>query len=118
LRRRDLIARNEAAQKANIQPNQTNPYARLATYWGIDTDPTKLNPPGVLPCTKEIANQLAGLPTRLSDLGELQSKQLVNWGYGNGGKTQGDQDERTLARISSGKGGMAWLPGMFSRAPR
>jgi NTE family protein len=59
LRRRDLIARYEAAQKANIQPNQTNPDARLGTYWGIDTDPTKLNPPGVLPCAKEIANQLA-----------------------------------------------------------
>jgi len=40
------------------------------------------------------------------------------YNVGNGGKTQGDQDERTLARISSGKGGMAWLPGMFSRAPR
>jgi hypothetical protein len=31
--------------------------------------------------TKEVASQLAGLPTHLSDLGELQSKQLVNWGY-------------------------------------
>jgi NTE family protein len=81
LRRRDLIARYAAAQQANIQPNQTAPYARLGTYWGIDTDPTKLNPPGVLACTKEVANKLAGLPTRLSDLGELQSKQLVNWGY-------------------------------------
>ena len=44
--------------------------------------------------------------------------QTLNGLKGNGGKTQGDQDERTLARISSGKGGMAWLPGMFSRAPR
>ena len=36
----------------------------------------------------------------------------------NGGKTQGDQRERSLARISSGKGGMSWQPGTFSRAPR
>jgi hypothetical protein len=37
---------------------------------------------------------------------------------GNGGKTRGDQRERSLARISSGKGGMSWQPGTFSRAPR
>jgi hypothetical protein len=36
----------------------------------------------------------------------------------NGGKTRGDQGERALARISSGRGGMSWQPGTFSRAPR
>jgi len=81
LRRRDLINRYKAAQMANLQSSQTDPYARLGTYWGIDTDPTNLNPPNALPCTKAVVRQLAGLATRLSDLGETESKQLVNWGY-------------------------------------
>jgi hypothetical protein len=34
------------------------------------------------------------------------------------GKTRGDQSERALARISSGRGAMSWHPGTFSRAPR
>jgi NTE family protein len=81
LRRRDLIARYQAAEKANLQKNQTDPYARLGAYWGIDTDPSKVTPPGALPCEVSIAHKLAGLPTRLGDLGELPSKQLINWGY-------------------------------------
>jgi len=81
LRRRDLVDRYQAAKKANLQANQVDPYARLGTYWGIDTDPAKITPAGALPCSTATARNLAGLATRLSDLGEMQSKQLINWGY-------------------------------------
>jgi NTE family protein len=81
LRRRDLIARYQAAAKAKLQPTQTDPCARLGTYWGIDTDPTNVAPSGALPCSAANAHTLAGLATRLSDLGEAPSKQLINWGY-------------------------------------
>lgn len=81
LRRRDLINRYQAAKNANLQANVVDPYARFGTYWGIDTDPTKVNPAGALPCSTATAHKLAALPTRLSDLGETQSKQLINWGY-------------------------------------
>ena len=79
LRRRDLMARFQAAK--NLQPNQIDPIARFGTYWGIDTDPAKVSPTGALPCAEVTVNQLAHLGTRLSDLGETQSKQLINWGY-------------------------------------
>jgi NTE family protein len=79
LRRRDLIARFQAA--IHLQPNQVDPMARSGTYWGIDTDPAKVSPTGALPCAGVKVSQLAGLGTRLSDLGETQSKELVNWGY-------------------------------------
>jgi NTE family protein len=81
LRRRDLIDRYQAAKKGNLQANQVDAYARFGTYWGIDTDPAKVTPAGALPCTTAIARKLAGVATRLSDLGETQSKQLINWGY-------------------------------------
>lgn len=81
LRRRDLIGRYQAAKKANLQANQVDGYARLGAYWGIDTDPAKVAPTSALPCSRETAQTLAGLATRLSDLGEVQSKQLINWGY-------------------------------------
>ena len=81
LRRRDLIDRYKAAQRANLQPTQTDPHARLGTYWGIDTDPAKLAPANALPCSTVTAHNLAGLATRLSDLGDRPSKQLINWGY-------------------------------------
>jgi len=81
LRRRDLINRYQAATAKNLQPNQVDPYAKLGTYWGIDTNPAKIAPPNSLPCSVDTAHQLAGLATRLSDLGETQSKQLINWGY-------------------------------------
>jgi NTE family protein len=79
LRRRDLITRFQAA--THLQPNQVDPMARFGTYWGIDTDPAKVAPTGALPCAGVTVSQLAGLGTRLSDLGETQSKELVNWGY-------------------------------------
>jgi NTE family protein len=81
LRRRDLVARYQAAEKAKLAANQVDPYARFGSYWGIDTDPSKVGPTGALPCNPATAQQLANLPTRLSDPGETQSKQLVNWGY-------------------------------------
>lgn len=85
LRRRDLIARYQAAQAAQaagkLQQNQVDPYARFGTYWGIDTDPAKVTPADALPCKTVAINQLAHLGTRLSDLGDSQSKQLINWGY-------------------------------------
>lgn len=79
LRRRDLIARFQAA--ADLQPGTIDPIARFGTYWGIDTDPAKVAPAGALACAAQTVSELAQLGTRLSDLGEKQSKQLVNWGY-------------------------------------
>jgi len=79
LRLRDLIARFKAA--ANLPAGQIDPIARFGTYWGIDTDPAKVAPADALPCAEATVNQLAHLGTRLSDLGETQSKQLINWGY-------------------------------------
>jgi len=43
-------------------------------------NPAQVNLPSALPCSTATAHKLAGLATRLSDLGETQSKQLVNWG--------------------------------------
>jgi NTE family protein len=81
LRRRDLVARYQLAVAIKLKPNQTHPDARLGSYWGIDTDPTNVAPAGSLPCTVDNARALAGLATRLSDLGEAPSKQLINWDY-------------------------------------
>jgi NTE family protein len=81
LRRRDLIHRFELAKKMNVQPNQVDSDARLGTYWGIDTDPSKVAPTGALPAPGATVHKLAHLPTRLSDLGAVESKQLINWGY-------------------------------------
>ncbi|MGA7809858.1 patatin-like phospholipase family protein [Bradyrhizobium sp.] len=80
LRRRDLIARFIAGNKAKDETQLTGD-ARMGAYWGIDTDPRKLNPPNALPCDPDLAHQLARVGTRLSDLGETISKQIVNWGY-------------------------------------
>jgi len=85
LRRRDLIARYQAAQTAQaaggLRPDGVDPYARFGTYWGIDTDPDKVKPIDALVCPPTTVTKLARLGTRLSDLGETESKQLVNWGY-------------------------------------
>jgi NTE family protein len=81
LRRRDLIARYKKAVKNNLQPNAIDDYARFGTYWGIDTDPTKVAPANALACPLPVVDQLAHVSTRLSDPGETAAKQLVNWGY-------------------------------------
>ena len=83
LRRRDLIDRlsdgNLAGDEAKIVADQG--FARIGAYWGIDTDPVKLNPLNALPCNPDTVRALAHLATRLSDLGEQTSKELINWGY-------------------------------------
>jgi NTE family protein len=80
LRRRDLIARfiegNSSHDEAKLVGD-----ARMGAYWGIDTDPRKVNPPGALPCDFNLTHKLARVGTRLSDLGESLSKQIINWGY-------------------------------------
>ncbi|HEV7635095.1 MAG TPA: patatin-like phospholipase family protein [Bradyrhizobium sp.] len=81
LRRRDLINRFYLAKKANLQPVQVDPDARLGCYWGIETDPSKLAAAGALPTDAATVTRLAHLATRLSDLGSKESRQLVNWGY-------------------------------------
>jgi NTE family protein len=81
LRRRDLIARLIEGNKIADEAKLTGDYARMGAYWGIDTDPDKINPPNALSCDAATAHRLARIGTRLSDLGELTSKQIVNWGY-------------------------------------
>jgi NTE family protein len=81
LRRRDLIARLIDGNKTADEAKLTGGYARMGAYWGIDTDPDKINPPNALSCDAAIAHRLARIGTRLSDLGELTSKQIINWGY-------------------------------------
>jgi NTE family protein len=80
LRRRDLIRRlidgNKVADETKLTGSD-----RMGAYWGIDTDPGKVNPPGALPCDPKVTHALARVSTRLSDAGEKVSKQLVNWGY-------------------------------------
>jgi len=83
LRRRDLMGRliegNAIADEAKIVADHA--HGRLGAYWGIDTDPRKLDLNGALPCDPATVRTLAHLGTRLSDLGEKESKQLINWGY-------------------------------------
>ena len=81
LRRRDLIARFIAGNKVGDETKLTGDYARMGAYWGIDTDPRKVNPPDALPCDFNLTHNLARIGTRLSDLGERLSKQIINWGY-------------------------------------
>jgi NTE family protein len=79
LRRRDLIARFQAS--ADFKPDQIDLFGRFGTYWGIDTNPSKVNPPEALACNPSVVAQLARMSTRLSDLGATPSRQLINWGY-------------------------------------
>jgi NTE family protein len=80
LRLRDLLTRFKAG--AGLPTDRTaDPMARSGAYWGIDTDPARVGPPDALPCGGGLVSQLARLATRLSDLGETPSRQLINWGY-------------------------------------
>jgi NTE family protein len=82
LRRRDLIARfEEAKQVTNDSTLNPDKQARMGAYWGIDTDPGNVNPPGAIACNPSVTHKLAQLGTRLSDLGDPASKQVINWGY-------------------------------------
>jgi NTE family protein len=85
LRRHDLIdsfvAGRKIGDESKLDPEAK---ARLGAYWGIDTDPAKVQPPAgppLLPCNPAVTHQLAHLATRLSDLGDPASKQVINWGY-------------------------------------
>jgi len=85
LRRRDLIDRFVEGRKVT-DDSKLDPkgHARMGAYWGIDTDPAKVQPlsgPPLLPCSSAVTGKLAHLGTRLSDLGDLASKQVINWGY-------------------------------------
>jgi NTE family protein len=81
LRRRDLIARLIEGNKVQDETKLTGGYARMGAYWGIDTDAAKVNPPNALPCDPALTHKLARIATRLSDLGEQTTKQIINWGY-------------------------------------
>jgi NTE family protein len=85
LRRRNLMDRLTAGKAAfdagNLKGNETRARERLGAYWGIDTDADRAAPPGALPCDGPLTDRLARTSTRLADLGETVSKQLVNWGY-------------------------------------
>ena len=85
LRRRDLIERlregNRAFAAGTLGANEVRPRERMGAYWGIDTDAAKLDPPDALPCSADVTDRLARVATRLSDLGERTSHELVNWGY-------------------------------------
>jgi len=81
LRRRDLIARFIEGNKVGDETRLAGGHARLGAYWGIDTDPRKLNPANALACDPSTTRKLARIGTRLSDLGEQISKQIINWGY-------------------------------------
>ena len=85
LRRRNLIDRLVAGKTAfdagGLTDGQVRGDQRLGAYWGIDTDAAKAAPAGALPCDAALSDRLARASTRLADLGETVSKQLVNWGY-------------------------------------
>ena len=80
LRRRDLIDRFIAGNKVADETKLIGD-ARMGAYWGIDTDPRKVAPPNALPCDPDLVHGLAHVGTRLSDLGDSLSKQIINWGY-------------------------------------
>ncbi len=80
LRRRDLIERFIAGNKVADETKLTGE-ARMGAYWGIDTDPQKVNPANALPCDPDVTHRLARVATRLSDLGDNLSRQIINWGY-------------------------------------
>ena len=81
LRRRDIIARLVEGNRVKDDTKLTGGYARMGAYWGIDTDPRKVDPPNALACNPSVTHKLARIATRLNDLGEATSKQIINWGY-------------------------------------
>jgi NTE family protein len=81
-RRNDLIARFiEGGKLGGEDKLPPDGHARMGAYWGIDTDPGKVNPPGAIACNPTVTHKLAQLSTRLSDLGDPAAKQVINWGY-------------------------------------
>jgi NTE family protein len=80
LRRRDLIQRFIDGNNVRDETKLTGD-ARMGAYWGIGTDPRRVNPPNAVPCDLNLIYKLARAGFRLSDLGETVSKQIINWGY-------------------------------------
>ena len=80
LRRRDLVQRFIDGSKVKDETKLVAE-ARLGAYWGIDTDPRKVNPSNAVPCDFNVTHKLALVGTGLGDLGETISKQIINWGY-------------------------------------
>lgn len=82
LRRRDLIDRfvegKKIGDEGKLSPDGD---PRMGAYWGIDTDPRKVDPTGAIACNPDVTHKLAQLSTRLSDAGEVTSQQVINWGY-------------------------------------
>lgn len=82
LRRRDLINRFVEGRTIGDESKLTaDGHPRMGAYWGIDTDPRKAEPAGAIPCNPDVTHKLAQLGTRLSDLGDTNSKLVINWGY-------------------------------------
>ena len=85
LRRRDLIARfvegRNKLMSGALKIDGVDATARFGSYWGIDGGATAGSPPDALPYELAQTEHLAGLSTRLADLGDHASRQLVNWGY-------------------------------------
>jgi NTE family protein len=80
LRRRDLIQRFIDGNNVRDETKLTGD-ARMGAYWGVDTDPRRVDPPNAVPCDGNLTHKLARVSTGLSDLGETVSKQVINWGY-------------------------------------
>ncbi len=54
---------------------------REGAYWGIRTDITAYGLNDPLPCSRERAEELAAIPTRLKALDPTTQDRLINWGY-------------------------------------
>jgi NTE family protein len=82
LRRRELVERFVEGKAIGDESKlAADGEARMGAYWGIDTDPYKVEPAGAIACNPDVTHKLAQLGTRLSDLGDMASRQVINWGY-------------------------------------
>ena len=80
LRRRDLIQRFIDGNNIREETKLTGE-ARMGAYWGIGTDPRRADPPNAVPCDVNLVRKFGHVPFGLRDLGEILSKQIINWGY-------------------------------------
>jgi NTE family protein len=85
LRRRSLMASFNKADafkaSGSIPSESLQEGARFGAYWGIDTIAKSEPPAGTLHLEPEEIRRLASISTRLSSLGDADSRALVNWGY-------------------------------------
>jgi NTE family protein len=61
--------------------SELNRGERLGCLWRIGTDMEKYPAPDTLDCPPERTRTLAGVPTRLAKLPNVQRHRLMNWGY-------------------------------------